>query len=390
MAQTYHLNKEAQQERLKILEHKVGEKLDDLLEYFKLHDSLKRTSRFYVGNCPIHDGDKNNAFNIFHDGYKIVGNWKCHTAGCHKIFHPTVIGFTRGILSNLKSGWRSPRDTDKIFSFKETLNFLGQFCGLSNLSDIKIDFGELEKRKFADQINNIYNPDEPEVVYNLDRSVLNSLDIPDPYFISRGYSKEILNKHSVGLCRRKGAQMNMRSVVPVFDSGGEHIVGCLGRSIFEKCPLCDCYHNPTQLCPAEKVRWTYTKWKNSFGFKGEKHLYNYWNSKDHIRKSGIAILVESAGNVWRLEEAGFFNAVATFGAHLTTNQQNILDKSGCFSLVILYDNDSAGILGTEAIRKDLGKLYNVHVPQIALTDIGDMKIEELRNKLCPIMEKIKM
>ena len=48
-------------------------------------------------------------------------------------------------------------------------------------------------------------------------------------------------------------------------------------------------------------------------------------AKEFIKESGIVILVESPGNVWRLEEAGVHNSVAIFGSSLADRQKMILD-----------------------------------------------------------------
>ena len=58
-----------------------GDNLDKILEYFRL--DLRRLNKFYVGCCPIHSGDNESAFNIFHVG-PIVGNWRCFTHHCEK------------------------------------------------------------------------------------------------------------------------------------------------------------------------------------------------------------------------------------------------------------------------------------------------------------------
>jgi len=66
---------------LQFLDKAAGEKLEDLLEYLGLKESMRRTSRYYVGACPVHGGGGKSAFNIFHTGDQIIGNWRCFSHG---------------------------------------------------------------------------------------------------------------------------------------------------------------------------------------------------------------------------------------------------------------------------------------------------------------------
>lgn len=387
--QTSPLTKHLHQEQLRTLERCAGDRLDELLDYFSLRDGrLRKAKKFYVGPCPVHGGNNNTAFNIFHEGDEVIGNWRCFTHGCHNKFQPTIIGFIRGVLSHTNLGWADNSDTDKEYSFHDTIKFLEKFCKSGATSNLDIDMEAFEKRKFSSNMSRIYAPDVPEVLYKIPREqVLSSLNIPDKYFMARGFSKEILMKYDVGLCTAKGKPMYMRATVPIYDESHSFIVGCTGRSIFEICPLCQSHHSPIEECPDQYNLWKYTKWRHNDGFKGEHHLYNYWFAKNYIAKSGIAILVESPGNVWRLEEAGFHNAVATFGAHLTDGQRAILDKSGALSLIVLTDPDAAGRLANERIRKECGNTYSLYFPQWNGGDVADTPIAQVIDKLTPIVNQ---
>jgi DNA primase len=267
---------------------------------------------------------------------------------------------------------------------------LEKFCKSGATADLDIDMEEFEKRKFTSNMNRIFAPVVPEVTLKIPREqVVQSLSIPDKYFMSRGFSKEVLTKYDVGLCTAKGKQMYMRATAPIYDEDHSYVVGCTGRSIYETCPLCQSHHSPIEGCPDEYNLWKYTKWRHSDGFKGEHHLYNYWFAKEHIAKSGIAIIVESPGNIWRLEESGFHNAVATFGAHLTDGQRTILDKSGALSLIVLTDPDTAGRLANERIQKECGNTYSLYFPTWNNGDIGDTPIAQVAERLTPIVNQAK-
>jgi len=386
----YHSSKPVHQEQLRQLEKLAGAKLDDILTHFGIKDELRKASRFYVGGCPVHGGNNKSAFNVYHTGNETIGNWRCFTHSCHVHFQPTIIGLVRGILSHIKYGWKDKSDRDKECPFKETLAFLGKFCGTENIGDIEIDFDALEMRKFSNHMKHIYAREEVVNVLEIPRDIaIKSLQIPDRYFVSRGYTEAVLKKYDVGLCTAKDKEMYMRAVAPIYNNDHSLMVGCTGRMIFEKCPLCNSHHNPIHTCPQDYEKWKFTKWRHNTGFKGEYYLYNYWFAKEHIRKNGYAIIVESPGNVWRLEEAGIHNSIATFGAHLTDGQRDILDKSGALSLIVLTDPDDAGILATEAIRKSCCNTYSLYFPSISGGDIGDIEVRSVQEQLLPIIDKVK-
>lgn len=375
-------------EQIKKAEDIAGERLPDLLDALGITE-LRKAKRFYVGQCPIHGGDNNSAFNIFHQGNQTVGNWRCFTNGCHKHFFPSLTGFVRGYLSATKYGWSSPRDVEKECPFQEAVDFILRFIGKKD-GNIQVDYEAVEKRRFVNHIDHIYCRQEPKTVLSIGKETLrNSIEIPAPYYIIRGYTEEILKRYDVGICTNPAKPMYMRSVVPIYDTDHNYVVGCTGRSVFDSCPLCKSYHNPIHKCPDEKQKWVYTKWKHNSGFKAEDYLYNYWFSKKSISQNGIAILTESPGNVWRLEEAGFDCSVATFGAHLTDGQRDILDKSGALALILLYDPDEAGREAEKYIKQTCEKLYSITIPNISNTDIGECSVSFLKERLTPVINKVK-
>ena len=102
----------------------------------------------------------------------------------------------------------------------------------------------------------------------------------------------------------------------------------------------------------------------------------------------MAIIVESPGNVWRLEENGIHNSVAIFGSSMSDRQKIILDSTGAMKLVVLTDNDDAGRKAAELIKQKCCKTYQVYVPNISKNDIGDMNSEEITNEIKSFIGKI--
>ena len=182
-----------------------------------------------------------------------------------------------------------------------------------------------------------------------------------------------------------------RAVVPIYDEDGETIVGCTGRSIFEECKKCKSYHNPEKACfdPANEKSFFIPKWRHSKGFSKEKHLYNFHNAKEHVLKSGVIILVESPGNVWRLEEEGIHNSVAIFGTTLNEEQKYLIDSSGALSIVLIMDNDKAGQDAAEKIIEQCNRTYRVYNIEIGSSDVANMNTNELTEDILPIINKAK-
>ena len=103
-------------------------------------------------------------------------------------------------------------------------------------------------------------------------------------------------------------------------------------------------------------------------------LYNIDACKDYNE----VIVCEGIFDVWSFYEAGFENAVCTFGAHLTEEQYRMLLRSGK-DIVWCYDGDSAGL---DATKKAISMMryktnqWVIHLPEGA--DPGNVTSETLK------------
>ena len=370
------------QDQIKLLCDSVCDKIEDLLEYFEIEYKHGNDSMLTMC-CPIHDRDNASALNLYHEGDHYRGNWKCRTHGCEKVFKASVIGFIRGVLSHKKYDWQE--SGDQMCSFKEAIDFASKFVG-SKLKDYRVSEYTKEKKNFAQIVKNVTNYSENPGSKIDSELVQRSLRIPSEYYINRGYSPEILTKYDIGLCDNPKKEMKYRVVAPIYDSDHQYVVGCTGRSIFDKCSKCNAYHD--NECPDEKYRWLYSKWRHSSGFKTQDHLYNMWFARPHIQESNTAIIVESPGNVWKLEENGIHNSVAIFGTNLSDRQKILLDGSGAMSLIIIMDNDEAGKQAAINIINKCNRTYKIHVPSISKPDIGEMTSEEIDSEIKDFMMRL--
>ena len=371
------------QHKLKILSDRVCDRIEDLLSYFNLE--YKITGRFISMSCPIHGGDNISAFNLYPDGEKYRGNWKCRSHGCEEVFKSSILGFIRGVLSHQDYGW--VKNGDKAYSFDEAIQFAEKFLN-QRVSDIKVDKSHIEKTNFSNTVSVISTSDNTNQNTNCVKrqQIRKSLSIPSKYFLDRGFSSEVLDKYDVGDCINPGKEMHNRAVVPVYDIDYKFMTGCSGRSIFNKCGKCDHYHDSD--CPSDYEMYKHSKWRHSLNFKSQNNLYNFWFAKEHIKNSKKAIIVESPGNVWKLEEAGIHNSVAIFGTNLSNYQKMLLDTSGAMTLIIAMDNDEPGHKAAESIVSKCHKIYNIHKLSISHNDIGEMTANEIKEHILPQINNI--
>lgn len=366
------------QGQLKELEKLAGQNLEKIV-YACGFDLKERYDR-YVGKCPIHDGDNISAFNIYKEGHSQAGNWICYTHGCERHFLPTVIGLVRAHLSKIKYGYDIDRRTgdNQKCSMNEAIHWIEKIIG-QRIDELKTDDEHTDKAQFCKQIR-MLAPKNEDVLLNVSVDKIKSyIKVPSAYFKGRGYSDEVLLKYLVGDCYSKDKEMYNRAVVPILDHSGQYMIGCTGRSIYDECPHCNLYHDHNETCPLDGWAWKFTKWRHNKGFRAEKYLYNLWSAKDIIRECGWMILTESPGNVWRLEEAGIHNSVATFGAHLTDHQKYLIDASGALHLILLNDGDAAGKAANIQIKRMCQLSYGVkEVPLDDGMDIGAMSIEQVK------------
>lgn len=371
------------QAKLKILCDDLCDNIENLLDSFDIE--YKNNSKMISMKCPIHGGDNPSALNIYPDGETYRGNWKCRTHNCENEFKSSIIGFVRGIISHQKYGWNEPGD--ESCSFNEALEYIQIFLD-KNINDIKISNKSKEKNSFTNAINYISASSDKPVSKVTRNSIVKAIQIPADYYINRSYSKEVLIKYDVGLCQNPDKPMHNRVVVPIYDNDYQYMVGCTGRSIFEKCANCSSYHAPESSCPQEDKRWLFPKWKHSSDFKSQNYLYNFWFAKDHIYDTGVAIIVESPGNVWRLEENNIHNSVALFGSSLSDRQKILLDSSGAMTLVVLTDNDDAGKKAAQQIQKKCQNTYRIFIPSISTNDVGEMTSDEITQQIKQYIQNI--
>ena len=111
------------QYQLKKLSDTICDDIEHLLSALNINE-YKMLDKMIVMQCPIHGGDNNSAFNLYHTGDTYRGNWKCRTHGCESLFKSSILGFIRGCLSH-QNGWS--QNGDEVVSFADALEFAIKF-----------------------------------------------------------------------------------------------------------------------------------------------------------------------------------------------------------------------------------------------------------------------
>lgn len=342
--------------------------IEDVLDYFKL-EYTKCGNKLMMA-CPVHSGDNPNGFSVLLQG---IGNWQCYTHQCHeKHGSPrgaSLIKLVQCLLSN----------SGKQYNFVETLRWLKSFFNLSNEQLVEANLNYVQR----DYINltRFLSDKENKINEFIPKSLaIQNLTIPSKYFLSRGFEKDTLEFFCIGDCTNPTKPMFNRAIVPFFDDSGKYMIGCSGRSIFEKCNKCNTHHDPKHRCPIDKREMANcTKWKHATGFNAENYYYGLWNSRKNIERTKTAIIVESPGNLWRMYEAGINNTVAALGTKFTEGQRIILESLGVMNLIIASDNDAAGHKMAKSIQDNYSRFFNITIVETPYADIADTPINVIQD-----------
>jgi len=114
------------------------------------------------------------------------------------------------------------------------------------------------------------------------------------------------------------------------------------------------------------------EFKNTPGLPKSKILFNL----HRVKASKTVYVVESSFDAIRLDQVGF-PAVATLGANVSSSQIELL-KRYFTGVVLVADNDEAGIIMAEKLTEKMGNLVTVITPDKGYKDIGDMTDDEIK------------
>lgn len=297
--------------------------------------------------CRQHGGDATNttAFSWKMD-YKA---WVCWTHHCNEVYGTDAFGLVRSVLG---------------FSFVQALDWVHE-----TLTDKDIDFtAEIKDSPTKKPQLHIHDP--------IDEGDMKFLEPRPQYLLDRGFFAETLDKYMVGTWPKIGTFMGGRVVIPVRDHDG-HLVGYTARAI--------------DMTKPDTKKWIHGKyfhrWPKPNDFFTGSVLFNLDRAKEHLGDKKKLFLVEGPLDGFKLDMAGIYNWVATFGTAFRSTHRTLMVRYGVNELVVAYDNETrkkpdeltSGEHGWKAVEKTVGTLFDVKRLTLPLDiDPGDMLIPEIQ------------
>jgi DNA primase len=162
------------------------------------------------------------------------------------------------------------------------------------------------------------------------------------YFEGRKITKESIDKFSLGYSEKQDSV-----TIPIYSPNGM-CIGFVARTVEGK------------------------EFKNTPGLPKGKVLFNL----HRIKTSNIVYVVESSFDAIRLDQVGF-PAVATLGANVSAAQIRLLEKY-FNSIVLIADNDDAGMIMRDKLIEKLGPIVTSVYIDKKYKDIGDMDDEAIK------------
>ena len=281
--------------------------------------------------CPIHNGDNPTAFVINEDFL-----WSCHTGGCgagdvftfieqmEDLDFPKAVKKVAEILEiDIENLIIAERKNDYLKEVEKFLKYIKSKKKKKTLNEYVPKAELTQVRSFR----------------NFDEKTLKKFELK--------YAKEIeLDKKDGGTFK-----LYERLVIPIYVNDVQ--IGVSIRKIRAK-------DNP---------KWFHAPHTMETG----NILYNIDSCKNDIE----IIVCEGMFDVWSWYEAGY-NAICTFGAHLSEEQYRILLRTGK-NIIRCYDGDNAGVEATKKavqMMKYKTNQWVIHLPEGA--DPGNCSSDDLR------------
>ncbi|MFS1517885.1 DNA primase [Bacillus sp. SM2101] len=300
----------------------------DIVDLISEYVQLKKQGRNYFGLCPFH-GEKSPSFSVSPEK-QIYHCFGCGAGGNAFSFLMELEG-----LSFVEAAERLAAKVDVDVSKYTTAPIE---VAKSNESSKMLEAHDLLKKFYHHLLVNT-KEGQDALDYLLNRGItkemiekfeigyaLDSWDFISKFLMKRGFSAILLEK--AGLIVKKDAdgsfydRFRNRIMFPIYDHQGR-VVAFSGRVLGNEKPK-------------------YLNSPESSIFNKRKLLYNFHQSRLHIRKQQHVILFEGFGDVIAANKCGIEHSIATMGTSLTDEQARIIRRN-VESITICYDSDNAGI-----------------------------------------------
>lgn len=202
----------------------------------------------------------------------------------------------------------------------------------SAVKDVRkyIDFRMTKYQQMNWKIGCFPNDDNIEEILSLvTKDELKYLNLYYPKFLSGGKCKHShFSEHNL--------------VFPFYNDHNE-IIGLVGRCV---------------LTEEERRNKLLNKYKYSSNCKKELFSFGLNKAKEHILKKDCVICVEGQFDCMSLNDKGIYNVVAMGWANISKFQLFQLNRY-TENIILLFDNDEAGIKGKDKVRKNFKAYANI-------------------------------
>lgn len=298
---------------------------NDIVDVIGEYLPLVQKGKNYFAVCPFHD-DHSPSMSISKDK-QIFRCFVCGTSG-------NVISFVR--------------DYEKV-SFQEAVEILGKRIGIKLQSDKSV------KSSPYQELYDIYNISKEYYKNNLNTK---EGEQARSYLSKRNLTKETIDYFDIGLSLDGNLTSSLSKkydIKKLIDIG---LSNSDGKDLFKNRIMFTIKDNEGRTVAFSGRKYVlnneskYINSKESVIFKKGTILYNFYNSKEYIRKQKEIIISEGFMEVIRLHTIGIDNTVALMGTSFTKEHLNIIKNLKC-KVVLNLDQDDAGKTATISIGNTL-------------------------------------
>ena len=298
---------------------------NDIVDVIGEYLPLVQKGKNYFAVCPFHD-DHSPSMSISKDK-QIFRCFVCGTSG-------NVISFVR--------------DYEKV-SFQEAVEILGKRIGIKLQSDKSV------KSSPYQELYDIYNISKEYYKNNLNTK---EGEQARSYLSKRNLTKETIDYFDIGLSLDGNLTSSLskkHDIKKLIDIG---LSNSEGKDLFKNRIMFTIKDNEGRTVAFSGRKYAlnnepkYINSKESIIFKKGTILYNFYNSKEYIRKQKEIIISEGFMEVIRLHTIGIDNTVALMGTSFTKEHLNIIKNLKC-KVVLNLDQDDAGKTATISIGNTL-------------------------------------
>lgn len=298
----------------------------DMVELVGEFVSLEKSGANYRGLCPFHN-ENTPSFMVSPEKHLAT----CF--GCHKSLNP--IQFVQEV---------------KNISFSEALKYVADKAGVK-VNIVSKKTNEPDYSKYYSMMSTASS-----FYYKNLTETENGKEALE-YLEKRGLSKDVIEKFSIGLASDKNdiiyqiykklgfleLDMEKTGLVKSSEKGGYHDL-FTRRIMF---PIFDEHSNLVGFSgrvyrAIDKDQPKYINSPESLIFKKRNNLFNINNAIPEARKMHRFLLCEGQMDVIACARSGLGEAVCSLGTGLTLEQSKLLKKYAN-DVILMYDNDSAGI-----------------------------------------------